>query len=80
MKIRIILPYFGQFNNYFEYWIESCGQNSKIDFLIMTDQEIPKDHPKNITFVYTTLNELTIEGIKSNKVLWIFIFGIFGRF
>lgn len=58
MKIRIILPYFGQFNNYFEYWIESCGQNSKIDFLIMTDQEIPKDHPKNITFVYTTLNEL----------------------
>ena len=58
MKIRIILPYFGQFNNYFEYWIESCGQNSKIDFLIMTDQEIPKNHPKNITFVYTTLNEL----------------------
>ena len=56
MKIRIILPYFGQFNNYFEYWIESCGQNSKIDFLIMTDQEIPNNHPKNITFVYTTLN------------------------
>lgn len=58
MKITIILPYFGKFNNYFELWMESCSNNKEINWLIFTDAEIPQDRPRNIRFVKMTLREL----------------------
>lgn len=31
------MPHFGHFNNYFKFWLRSCRNNPKIDFLIFTD-------------------------------------------
>lgn len=36
-KVAIIIPYFGSFPNYFDYWLESAQANSDFDFLIFTD-------------------------------------------
>ena len=32
-KIIIIIPYFGEFPNYFDLWMKSVKYNSDIDFL-----------------------------------------------
>lgn len=39
-KICIVNCYFGKLPKIFELWVESCKYNPKIDFLIITDQEI----------------------------------------
>lgn len=37
-RIALIVPHFGQFNNYYEFWLRSCQANSdKVDFIIFTD-------------------------------------------
>ena len=33
-KIIIIIPYFGEFPNYFDLWMKSVKYNSDIDFLL----------------------------------------------
>lgn len=58
MKITIILPYFGKFNNYFKFWLESCANNKNISWMIFTDEKIPEIYPKNVTFIEMTLEKL----------------------
>ena len=36
-RIAIIIPYFGKFNNYFKFWLESARANQDVDFLVFTD-------------------------------------------
>ena len=36
-KVAIIIPYFGSFPNYFDYWLKSALANKDFDFLIFTD-------------------------------------------
>ena len=38
MKIKIVIPYFGRFPNYFEFFLKSCEANDEIKFLVFTDQ------------------------------------------
>ena len=60
-KIKIIIPYFGKFPKFFPYFLMTAKWNSKIDFLIVTDQELSgleAFNINNITFQKTTLNEL----------------------
>lgn len=49
-KIIVILPYFGKLPNYFDFFLESCKNNTTIDFLIVTDNVIKSDSP-NINVV-----------------------------
>ena len=58
MKIGIILPYFGEFNNYFHIWINSVKNNPDIDWLIFTDQTLNGTLPPNCIVHNTTLNDL----------------------
>lgn len=60
MKARIILPYYGKFNNYFELWLSSCANNSEIDWLIITDIAIQNRHnlPSNVKVEKMTFEEL----------------------
>lgn len=46
-KIALIIPYIGNFRPDFEFWLQSAGANSSIDFLIFTDSDIP-NHPDNV--------------------------------
>lgn len=56
-RICIITVYFGQLPIYFNQWLTSCGWNPTIDFLIFTDQDIPKLYD-NIIVVKTTLSDV----------------------
>ena len=57
-KILLIIPYFGQFNNYFSLFLESCRNNPTVNWLILTDDTTPYSYPNNVKVVYTTLSEI----------------------
>lgn len=50
MKIKLIIPYFGKFPNYFEFFLKSCEANHEIEFLIFTDQKVFPAGPSNVFF------------------------------
>lgn len=52
MKCVLILPYFGNFKNYFELFLKSCEKNPKFDWLIITDNLYPYCYPKNFIIKY----------------------------
>lgn len=56
--IVFIVPYFGHFNNYFDFWLNSCANNPTIDWLIFTDCKDKHDYPGNVKVVYTTFDEI----------------------
>lgn len=57
-KIAFIIPYFGEFNNYFELFLKSCEYNHTIDFLIFTDNRKEYNYPKNVKVHYMNFQEL----------------------
>ncbi len=58
MRIVFINPYFGRLPFWFDAFLVSCSKNMGYEWLIPTDCEIPVDHPDNVTFVQTTLDDL----------------------
>ena len=56
-RIAFIVPYFGNFNNYFPIWLHSCKYNSGIDWLLFTDNKTKYNYPKNVKIIYTTFQE-----------------------
>lgn len=50
MTIKLLIPYFGKFVSYFEFFLRSCAANHEIDFLIFTDQKINCFCPGNVIF------------------------------
>ena len=54
-RIGLVLPYFGNFPNYFPLFLESCRRNPTIDWLIYTDSQVSYDYPKNVKVFHTTL-------------------------
>lgn len=59
-KIIVILPYFGKFPNYFNFFLQSCKKNNTIDFLIVTDNFIKCDS-HNINIVNCSFEEFKIK-------------------
>lgn len=57
-SIVFIIPYFGEFNNYFQLFLNSCRFNSDINWLIYTDCKKKYDYPKNVQVKYTTFKEI----------------------
>lgn len=59
MKIVIITCYFGKLPWYFSYFLHSCGYNLTLDFFIITDdQSFNNKYPKNVHFIYKTLESI----------------------
>lgn len=54
----LILPYFGQFNNYFPFFLKSCGANPTYTWMIFTDNEFKYACPENVHVIKTTLDEI----------------------
>ena len=54
-KICLILPYFGELPKYWSGFIESCAENSDIDFLIISDCQIinPPNNVRVIKMVWS---------------------------
>ena len=63
-KIILIVPYFGDFPNYFELWLESAAKNKTIDFLFITDNNIEKI-PNNFQYINMSFTEF-VEFIQRN--------------
>ena len=59
-SIIFIVPYFGQFPNYFQLWLDSCKENSTINWLIITDIEDKYKYPSNVKRIRMTFEELVI--------------------
>ncbi len=55
--IALIIPYFGELPNYFDYWFESAKKNDTIDFLIFTDNII-ESSSKNIKIYNMSFDNL----------------------
>lgn len=48
MKKCLIVPYFGNFPNYFQLTLNSCGNNLDFDWLIFTDNQEKYNYPSNV--------------------------------
>ncbi len=57
-SIILIIPYFGKWPVSFDAYLTSIEPNPTINWLCPTDCEIPKEHPENITFLSTSLQDL----------------------
>ena len=55
-KCVLILPYFGQFNNYFPLFLKSCEANPTYTWMIFTDNEFDYIYPENVHVIKTTLD------------------------
>lgn len=47
-KICLIIPYFGEFKNYFQLFLNSCANNPTINWLIFTDSDQAYFYPDNV--------------------------------
>ena len=59
--IAVILPYFGKFPNYFEFFLQSCKDNPTVDFYIITDNDISRfddNYHGNIHFIETSFPDV----------------------
>ncbi len=56
-KIIKIIPYFGQWPEWFELYIESCKNNPQINWLFYTDCGEPKIKAPNVRFVHISFDE-----------------------
>lgn len=54
-KIALIIPYFGNFPKYFNYWLKSALNNPEFDFLIFTNNK--NQSIKNVKFINTSFLE-----------------------
>lgn len=55
--IVFIIPFFGKWPNWIDYFWESCRQNPSIDFLIISDCERLQNMPSNFSFVKISFEE-----------------------
>ena len=59
--IAVLLPYFGKFPNCFEFFLQSCKDDSTVDFYVITDNDSDKYHidkDSNIHFYKTTVKKI----------------------
>ncbi|WP_252274996.1 DUF6625 family protein [Pseudomonas subflava] len=56
-SIRFLIPYFGRWPFWFEFFLESCRRNPSIDWLLFTDCPIPDDAPGNVQFTRIGFDE-----------------------
>lgn len=57
-KIILIVPYFGQFPNYFQLFLNSCGQNKTIDWIIFTDVDDKLQYPQNVKRILLSFSKI----------------------
>lgn len=56
-SIRFLIPYFGRWPFWFDFFLQSCRRNPSIEWLLFTDCEIPHGAPANVQFVRISFAE-----------------------
>ena len=57
MKVVSIIPYFGNFPNYFDLFLKSCKNNKEFTWFIFTDNKESYDYPDNVKKIPMTFDE-----------------------
>ena len=57
-KICIVIPFYGKLPDYFDIWVNSIKSNPSIDFLFISDLDIPFDVPMNFKVLKMSFNDL----------------------
>ena len=57
-SIAFVIPYYGKFPLYFEYFLKSCENNASIEWLIFTDIKTDEIYPSNVHHIEMTFEEL----------------------
>jgi len=65
-SIVLIIPYIGKWPFWFDAYLISIAKNQTINWLFVTDCQIPTEYPSNVRFIPTTLHDLNV---KINAVL-----------
>lgn len=58
MKIAKLIPYFGKWPEYINMYLETCRNNSFIDFVFINDLSPIPNAPSNIKFIHYTFSDL----------------------
>lgn len=64
-SIALVVPYFGKWPHWMEAMLISCKWNSHVDWHFLTDCEEPIDHPENVYFHKSTLEEICKKATKA---------------
>lgn len=56
-SIILLIPYFGQWPVWLEFFLQSCRFNPSIDWLFFTDCPVPSDAPENVRFISMSFTE-----------------------
>ncbi len=56
-KIVVFCPYFGNLHPMFPLWLNSCGCNPDIDFILFTDRKTGAVLPENVRIIYITFKK-----------------------
>lgn len=64
--IALIMPYFGKWPGWIDYFFESCSYNSSIDFYFFTDCPLPKTEHPNMHFTEISFDDYCM--MVSNKL------------
>lgn len=57
-SIVFIVPYFGKLPQHFQLWLNSCGNNNTIQWIIFTDDKTKYYYPKNVKVYYKEFYEI----------------------
>jgi hypothetical protein len=57
-KVVLLMPYYGQWPEWFNLFIETCKWNPTIDWIFFTDLEKPRNRCPNVHYVRISLPEL----------------------
>jgi hypothetical protein len=56
-KILILIPHFGPWPEWINFWVESCRANATIDWVIFSDAAAPENSAPNLRFMRTSFAE-----------------------
>lgn len=57
-KIAFVIPYIGKLPAYFSFWLQTCANNSTVDFLIFTNDISKYNYPTNVKVAICSFDEL----------------------
>lgn len=58
MRIAIVIPYFGKWPSYFNFFLKGCEANQWLDIIFFTNCAVPEHHPANVYFNVSSLKEI----------------------
>ena len=56
-SIVILIPYFGPWPEWMNFWVETCRANRTIDWILFGDSEPPENRASNVRYVHSSFDD-----------------------